>query len=99
MSAVGAELQAQIDRMYPEPSTGTIEEVRSVEPPEGRVEFSVVSEASDYVQSINVEDLISLARERSVVIFIRRSPGDFALPGEPLAELVGDETGCWGPAS
>jgi len=50
--------------------------------PPGAVE--IVSRRSGYIQLVDVEDLIELARGKGLAIFILRTAGDFAIEGHSL---------------
>jgi len=96
---VNQELSETIDRLWPEnlgyekPKTADTDECPDLN--EGGRPIS--AQASGYVDAIDDEGLLRLARERDLVIRLARRPGHFVVLGNPLAlvwpiERSDDET-------
>ncbi|HPF38808.1 MAG TPA: DUF2254 domain-containing protein [Phycisphaerae bacterium] len=91
LKAIGRELDRKIEQLFPErighgDDEGAIGEAIEGSAPttEGR---DVLAESSGYVQTLDDEGLLSIARESNIVVTLRCRPGDFAYTGLPLATL------------
>ena len=89
VAAVGRDLEQAIARMFPEdlghaPPPGCDPE-RDV-PPELRTEAALPVPSFDdgYLQAIDQEGLMDLARERDLVLRLIARPGEFVIAGSPL---------------
>ena len=83
---VEQELSAQIETMFPDAS--------SHHQPTGRADpeqlgplTSVIADCSGYLQAIDTENLVQLAARHDLVIVALLRPGEFVIPGEPIAQL------------
>lgn len=89
---VSHELRARMESYFPKaledaspaPEEGG-NETGDEQEPGGRCEIE--SDRSGYVQAIDVEGLIELATEHDLVIDALHGPGDFVVPGGPLATI------------
>ncbi len=102
---VAEELQARVDRLYPdELGKGPREKKSDVEArlPRGFAEEAepIHSKKSGFVQAIDEERLLQLAQREGLIIQLRRRPGDFiaeeaalavAWPADKVTEEVTDE--------
>lgn len=83
-SAVTRDFERAIERLYPEP-IGEDEDGAETVPtaPEGSVGVSAA--ASGYMQHLETDQVIELARKHDLVIWLQVRPGDFVLEETPLA--------------
>ena len=87
---VGRDLDEAIARLYPEcVGLGPAEGTREQNPPTGfdRESRPVASDRSDYLQNIDVDRLMGLAREHDLVISVPHRPGKFLMAGGDLARV------------
>jgi uncharacterized membrane protein len=95
IAAVGRELHAAIDRLYP--SRLGAEPTRAVDaPPPAANEAEVPADRSDYLQVVDADGLMRLAVEHDLVLTLAYRPGLFVTRGTPLlrawpGERVTDE--------
>lgn len=86
IARVGSELEATIDRLYPHelglPAKDDAEAAR------GRAALAdavhIDAPRSGYLQSIDLDQLMALAKRHDLVIAIDRRPGQFVIAGRPL---------------
>jgi uncharacterized membrane protein len=91
IAAVSRDLHQAIDRLYPEcwgqeppePSRGAGE--RDLPAAFDREARPIAAPRSDYLQAIDVDRLLRLARERDVVLAVGQRPGKFLFQGGDLA--------------
>lgn len=78
---VAADLEGAIDRLFPESigedSTSTEEADASLDEHRGRAGRAVRARTTGYVQAIDAEGLMSLAREHDIVVEVQARPGAF----------------------
>lgn len=93
ISAVSRDLHQAIDRLYPD---GVGEDVGGSSPGSGErgvpTNFDddtcpIPSSAGDYLQAVDVDRLMALARERDLIISIANRPGKFVFAGSDLARV------------
>ena len=87
---VGRDLDHAIARLYPEclgvdPAGGTPEQT----PPPGfdRESRPVSADRSDYLQNIDVDRLLALARDNDLIISVSHRPGKFLMAGGELVRV------------
>lgn len=97
MANIGAELQHAIHHLYPE--NGDVDEsvtddgagavdasARAALPIAfARHAFAVPASSRGYVQALSENTLVETAMRHDVIIRVVRRPGDFAVPGRPIA--------------
>jgi uncharacterized membrane protein len=93
---VARDLEASIDRLYPadageEPAAAD----DAAPPPVPRDAAEVASDADGYVQALDLDAALGLARKHDVTIWIRARPGDFVAVDARLAAVHPPE--CAGP--
>jgi uncharacterized membrane protein len=95
IAAVGRELDAAIDRLYPSRvGAGPAAAGDVAPPPEGGAE--VTAGASDYLQAVDADTLMRQATEHDLLLTLAYRPGQFVARGSPLlrawpGERVTDE--------
>lgn len=94
IAKVGDDLIATIRTLYPEQTedegsqTGpSINSQRNVKP-----EVIVAPDPGGYLRIVDFDGLINAASQADLVIELRKRPGDFALPGEALVQVWGQES-------
>lgn len=92
IAGVSRELHRAIDRLYPE-SLGQDQpdsepQLPKADLPENfdRDSMSVPSLVSDYLQAIDVEQLMNLAKEHDLVLSVKQRPGKFFFQGGSLVQ-------------
>ncbi len=90
VATASRDARSALDPLFP----STIGRERSAGPPPqrftlGRAATRIPADRAGYVQALDGDALLRLAREKDVVIEVRRSPGHFVLEGEPLARVYG----------
>ncbi len=90
ISSVGNELEEVIDRLFPN-QTGRGTSKHRVEPlladiPANfeRETSAIQAASSNYVQAIDIEQLIQIAAAANILIQLQHRPGDFVIKGSPL---------------
>lgn len=98
VAAVARDLDDAIVRLFPErigePATSKRFEGDTVQAQESKLgerSSVVLSEREGYIQAIDGDMLLQLARERQFVLRLRSRPGDFITIGTPLADVWSDE--------
>ena len=92
IAAVSRELHHAIDKLYPErfgqnpPETAQDENQQSLPDAFERDAQPIMSPSSDYLQTIDVDGLLSLAVENDVVLSVVRRPGKFCFRGDELVK-------------
>jgi uncharacterized membrane protein len=85
--AVANDLEQAIDRLYPDPIGSEVRddpaEARSA-PAEG---VTIAGRDSGYVQVVDPERILALAREHGVAFWLSARPGDFVMEGSCLARV------------
>lgn len=87
---VGRDLDQAIARLYPEcVGVGPRETMEQGTPPPGfdREYRPVAADRSDYLQNIDVDRLMDLARQHDLVIGVPHRPGKFVVAGGDLARV------------
>jgi uncharacterized membrane protein len=81
---VSRDLERAIDRLYPDPIGEEREEAAA---PRGRPAgaLPLASADSGYVQAVDGDRLVKVAREHDLVIWVLARPGDFVVEGTALA--------------
>lgn len=88
ITAVGAELEHSIDRLFPDRmGTGGEDDDAPEASAVGPDERRVAAECTGYVQVIDEDRLMALAVERDVIVRVVRRPGHFVAPHLPLAAI------------
>lgn len=91
IASIAAETMAAVDRLFPQalgqgpPEQDEAREPRS--PPECNWQ-SIAAEKDGYIQSVDNEALLQLAREHRTVVRMERGVGEFVVHGTPLASLA-----------
>lgn len=94
---VAADLQDDIDRLYPESMKGNEDDPKPEEKlPEDfeKKAQAVESPQSGFIQAIAIDNLLELAAKKNLILRLRRRPGTFIAEGAHLADVVfkdGDE--------
>lgn len=88
VARIGRQLVADAKTRFPEP-IGQGRDIAAVGPPR-LVEpaVAVPADTNGYVQSIDGDDLVELARKADVVIRLRHRPGDFVMAGGVMADVA-----------
>lgn len=90
IASVASELDASIDRMYPEQMghDAPEDDPEALIPP-GFDEEAVAlrSPKSGYLQAIEEDDLVALAVEEGLLLHLVHRPGDFLVEGSPLVRV------------
>ncbi|HUF91552.1 MAG TPA: DUF2254 domain-containing protein, partial [Candidatus Limnocylindria bacterium] len=87
VAAVSAELDATIERLFPEPVGRPAPTAPSADLPDDFDEQAapVPAPRTGYLQTVNLDDLMALAREHDLVLRLAHHPGMFMLAGTPVA--------------
>lgn len=91
-SSISRDLRHAIERLYPARVGEADEEeaggaaAQRLARPAGAVQSP--AEGSGYVQQIEADALMNLARKHDVTIWIEAGPGEFVVPGAPLATIA-----------
>jgi uncharacterized membrane protein len=91
IASVAQETIAAIDRLFPErlgEEPGEDENAPPLRPSAGRNWHSVPARESGYIQSVNNEDLLRLARDRKTIVRMEHGIGNFVVQNTPLASLA-----------
>ena len=88
VARVGRELDVQVDRLYPERLDGTGREEEEAAPPlpDGfdREAAVVPSRGDGYLQFIDGESLLKLARDHELTFRVEQHPGSYVIADSPL---------------
>ncbi|HET7131105.1 MAG TPA: DUF2254 domain-containing protein, partial [Gammaproteobacteria bacterium] len=92
LEQVGKELHHVIDRLYPEPlghgPPPRVERPEAGLPPGFDDDtFPIHALRDDYLQTVDDERLMEIAREHDLVLRLRHRPGDFVVRGAVLADV------------
>ncbi len=88
IATVAGETIAAVDRLYPDPDTR--EGGDDAHPPPGiLLGTSVLSKKTGYLESVDHDALLSLARENDVVVRMERCAGEFVVDSMPLVSASG----------
>lgn len=84
-ASVTADMERAIDRLYPERmgDERSSADVIAPAPPDGTA--VVTSESSGYIQELDSDAVLGLAKRCDTVIWLTTRPGDFVVEGAPLA--------------
>jgi uncharacterized membrane protein len=91
IAAVSRDLHSAIDRLYPKRLGHEVEDdlkhwsERELPPDFNNDHCKIDSARSDYLQAINVDQLLEIARERDLVLSVVRRPGKFCFKGDAIA--------------
>lgn len=91
IAAVSRDLHSAMDRLYPECLGHDAQEDSNCANRQGiptglnDEHCSVDSARSDYLQAVNVDRLLQIAKEHDLVLSILRRPGKFCFKGDPIA--------------
>jgi uncharacterized membrane protein len=91
IAVVNQELLETIDRLWPtqlgeEPETSA-EQARQIAAAKTAESQPVAASASGYIDAVNGDALLGIARERNLVIALARRPGHFIVKGSVLANV------------
>lgn len=91
-ASVYRELWERMETYFPKAAEGEQKNGHDMENDAGEdrgdaEQCEIESERSGYVQAIDLEGLVQVAKEYDLVIEIPRRPGDFIVPGGPLATV------------
>jgi uncharacterized membrane protein len=93
IGTIAHDLTSTINRLYPE----KLDETEESQDPEDKEEWTppgeprrVYATRSGYLQAIQHDDLVSLARDASVVLHVPHHPGQFIAKGSTIAEIYGE---------
>lgn len=89
---VGDELIKCIRAIYPQQKDS--EDDRTVEParPESAPQVIAAPDPCGYLRIVELEALVRETSQEDLIVELRKRPGDFALPGEPLMSIWGKES-------
>ncbi len=97
IAAVAHDLEGAIETLYPEQIGDGEQHVTARVPavPAGLEQraHTVEGRASGYLQMVDAERIVDLARQRDLVIRVEPPPGAFLIPGAPLASVWPAERG------
>jgi len=93
IASVAHETNASIDRLFPEKRESTAnkaegEENKRLLPSDERVWYAVPVQVSGYIQSVDHDAILSLARDRRIVIRMEHGIGAFVVQDTALASLA-----------
>lgn len=84
-SRIVIDFERSIDRLYPEPIGETVPSADPAPPPVPATALTIESAESGYVQEIDAELVMKVACEHDTMVWLITRPGDFIVPGMPLA--------------
>ncbi|MDQ2694004.1 MAG: DUF2254 domain-containing protein [Pseudomonadota bacterium] len=92
ISAVSADLHAVIDRLFPDPleaeaATDDAAPLRAAPADFLARAAAVAVSASGYIQAIDQERLVRIARRHDLVVYLHCRPGRYLVAGAPLAQV------------
>jgi len=88
VARIGRRLVADVKHRFPEHiGAGPAEELEQARPLEGQI-TSIPSESTGYIQSIESDEIVELARRKDVCIRMRYRPGDFVVGARSLVEVA-----------
>lgn len=92
IAAVSRELHASIDRLFPDPIGEDGADEPAADAPEPPRDFErdaivVRADRDGYLQLINDQQIMKVARERDLLVRLERRPGHFVAQGDPLARI------------
>jgi len=93
IAAIAQETSEAVERLFPQ-ELGDEAAVPGADPERalaGRRWQAIAAEQTGYIQSIDAEGLLALAREGGTVVRMTCGVGEFAIGGRPLAWLATDE--------
>jgi len=94
LARIGAETVRSVDALFPE---GVGSDAQSEAVPEARVQptvetwLPVYSARTGYIQGFDAEALFKVARKTGSIIRMERKIGDFAIEGQPLVSIGGNQ--------
>lgn len=92
IATVTRETVGVIDRLYPEPfedSEQATQQATRIAPPMAGGEWhDIPSHQTGYVQSVDMETLVRLARENRTLVRMDRGVGEFVVQGRPLLSVA-----------
>jgi uncharacterized membrane protein len=90
VAGIGRELEARIHELFPEQiGTEADDDDDAGSDLPRRRGYAISSTRTGFVQSIDGDGLIDLAKRRDEVIRVVKRPGDFVATGDTLAEILG----------
>ena len=89
IASITEETTAAVDKLFPEELTVEEESAgaSAEDGPDGGMWRPVPSSETGYVQTVDIETLVSFASERGVVIRVERGVGEFAAEGKPIVSI------------
>lgn len=87
LASLAEETAATIDRLFPE-KLGQEEPRQDIEPPDFSAGLMIRPRYSGYVQSVDSDALLHLAREEDLVVSVSAPPGTFVTERDPLLCVV-----------
>jgi uncharacterized membrane protein len=84
---IAHELEAAIDRLYPDPLGEGADPPTRTPPPVPPDAEAVASDRSGYIQEVDSDTLIAFAEREQITIWLTTRPGDFVIAGEPLIAI------------
>ena len=94
IASVAQDTIAAIDRLFPETlgqGPGEDEDDQPLRPPSERKWRAVMAEESGYIQGVNSEALVRLARDRNTIVWMDHGIGEFVVQNTTLASLALEE--------
>ncbi len=86
---IAEDLEGAIPRLYPSDAGQPLQERAAIEQMKQKGSVTVVAEKSGYLQSVDLDELMKVAREQDLVAELLVKPGDHLLAGQPTVELWG----------
>ncbi len=96
VAAVYAELEEDLTRLFPEhlgregPNKGNRDQIQQIMTRMEKEGNDIKAEVSGYLQAIENNSLVEIAREQNGVILLHYRPGHFIIKGASLAKIVAD---------
>lgn len=94
IASVAQETIASIDRLFPDnlgQGPGDDDDKQPLSPPSEQKWRAVLASESGYIQSVNSEALVRLARDRNTVVWMDHGVGEFVVQNTTLASLALEE--------
>lgn len=88
ISRIGGETVGTVEMLFPEKYVGE-ENLQEIDQClAGNSWVDILSTATGYVQTTDLEDLLELAQQHDFIVQLLRSNGEFAIAGKPIARIA-----------
>ncbi len=86
---IAEDLEGAIPQLYPSETGEPLQDRAAFEQMKQKGSVAVVAEKSGYLQSVDLDELMKVAREQNLIAKLLVKPGDHLLAGQPTVELWG----------